>query len=152
MSLLQTAESLSDAIVTRMSQISVANGYETDIGLRVYRGARKVDEDLAPCAVLIEGADKVEMSASKHKASAKINQSYLLHAYVPCDLMNPNVAAHKAIRDFKKAIFHDGTTMNGQVVSVTFKGRDIGPRVDGVAIVLAQIEIEVSYVEDLSAP
>lgn len=152
MSQFQRAEDIALLIQSRIAQITEANGYETDIGSRVLRGARKVDDSWVPCAVLIEGMDKVENGPSSKTASAKVEQHYVLGGYTRCDAQNPNDAAHKIIRDLKKAIFSDGTTLGGKVAKVEYKGRDIGPRTDGINIVFAIVEIAVTYVENLGEP
>ena len=79
-----------------------------------------------------------------------------------CDPDNPNDMAHQIISDIKKAVFSNtdatrvDTTMGtvsfgGRVKSVHYRGRDIGPRTDGVPIVFAVVHIDVVYVEQLSA-
>lgn len=152
MSQFQRAEDIALLIQARMLQITQANGYETDIGSRLLRGARKVDDTWVPCGVIIEGVDRVDNGPSSRTASAKVEQHYVLGGYLKCDPQHPNDAAHKVIRDLKKAIFADGTTLGGKVTKVEYKGRDIGPRTDGVAIVFAIIEITVTYVENLGEP
>jgi hypothetical protein len=83
-------------------------------------------------------------------------QEYILFAYVPCDPRNPNDAAHAAIRDMKRAIFRTAgaadTRLGGKVHRVRYLGRDIGPRADGAGVVLAAIEVEGQYAEDLANP
>ena len=148
----QKAEDIAKMIEARMQQISLAGGYETDIGTRMLRGARKVDDSWVPCGVIIEGNDKPTQSPSLKAPAAKIEQHYVLGGYVKCDPQHPNDAAHKVIRDLKKAVFADGSTFGGRVVKVEYKGRDIGPRADGVPIVFAIIEIVVTYTENLSEP
>lgn len=148
----QKAEDIAKLIEARMQQITVAGGYETDIGTRVLRGARKVDDSWVPCSVIIEGNDKPEQSPSLKSAVVKIEQNYVLGGYTQCDPQNPNDAAHKIIRDLKKAMFADGANLAEKVVKIEYKGRDIGPRTDGVAIVFAIIELTVTYVEKLSEP
>lgn len=143
-----------------LSGISVANGYETDIGLRVYRGKRKIDDSHVPCAALIEGEDKP--GGTQGAASQQITQSYVLGGYAECDPDHPNDRAHQIIADIKKAIFtvvdptraetiSGSTTLGGRVKSVTYMGRDIGPRADGVAIVFAVVHIDIVFVEQLTA-
>ncbi len=149
--MLQSAELIALEISNRLSAIRVANGCETDIGATVYRGKRKVEDDAAPCAVLVEGTDTIVDRPGK-LPTVTIDQSYVLGGYVACDADNPNDAAHALIRDLKKAMFSDGGNFGGKVRSVNYKGRDIGPRTDGVAIVFALIEITVSYVEVLGQP
>ncbi len=151
MSLYQTAGEIATALSARLATIKKVNGFETDIGLRVYRGVRKVEDDAVPCAVLIEGSDTVVSRAGK-LPTANIDQGYLLGGYAPCDPNNPNDAAHAIIRDLKKAVFAGNATLDGKVPMVTYTGRDIGPRTDGVAIVFALIEVTVNYVENLTAP
>lgn len=147
----QKAADVAAEIATRMAAITVANGCETDIGLRVFRGRRKIEDDMVPCAVLIEGSDVVRDQPGK-LPTASIDQSYVLGGYVACDPDNPNDAAHAVIRDIKRAMFKGNATFGKSVLHVKYKGRDIGPRTDGVAIVFAIVEITVTYVEDLTNP
>lgn len=139
--------------------ITKANGYETDIGLKVYRGKRKIGDGDVPCAVLIEGSDKP--GNTQGSASQLVTQSYVLGGYAICDPDNPNDRAHEIISDLKKAVFTlvdptkaesiSGTTsFGGKVKRVEYKGRDIGPRADGVDIVFAVIHIDVDFVEQLT--
>lgn len=149
--MLQSAEDIALEISARMATITEANDYETNIGSTVYRGKRKVEDDATPCSVLVEGADTVTDRPGK-LPSAAISQAYVLGGYKACDPDNPNDAAHAMIRDLKKAMFRDGGNFGGKVRKVDYRGRDIGPRTDGVAIVFALIEIAVEYVEDLTNP
>lgn len=143
-----------------LAGITKANGYETDIGLHVFRGKRKIDDSHVPCAVLIEGEDKP--GETQGPASQQITQSYVLGGYAECDPDQPNDTAHQIIADIKKAIFtvadptraeaiSGSTTLGGRVKSVTYEGRDIGPRADGVPIVFAVVHISVVFVEQLTA-
>ena len=151
MTIYTKASEISAAIYTRLQSILKANGCETDVGARVYRGRRNVDETQVPCAVLLEGNDSPTSRPGKLPA-ALITQRYVLAAYVPCDPDNPNDAAHAAIRDLKKAIFAGDGDFGGRVSKVSYKGRDIGPRADGVPIVFVTVDIDVEYVEDLTNP
>lgn len=154
MSQYQTAGEIATYLSTVLATITKANGYETDIGVRVFRGRRNIHDDHVPCAVLIEGRDRVTQGASRREASASIDQDYILGGYVNCDPDNPNDDAHKIIRDLKKALFggENGTTLNGRVAKVEYTGRDIGPRVDGLPIVFALIQVTITYVERLATP
>lgn len=76
----------------------------------------------------------------------------MLIAYDACHPDHPNDKAHLLIKDLKRAIFADGVTLGGNVLRVEYRGRDIGPRGDGVEIVCASVEIAVKFVEDLANP
>lgn len=145
------ASDVAQALYDRVRGIATANGSETDIGLRVYRGRRNVDETQVPCAVLIEGNDTPRDRPGRIP-SVSITQRFVVAAYLACDPDNPNDAAHAAVRDLKRALFGDGGSWGSRVLKVSYQGRDIGPRADGRPIVFVTVDIDVDYVEDLTNP
>lgn len=151
MSNYNTAAAVSAEIHTRLQGIRLANGSETDIGRDILLGRRKIDDDRPPCIVLLEGADDPRDQPGR-VPSVLIAQSYVIDGYDVCNPDHPNLQAHAIIRDLKRAIFAKDTTLGGAVRLVTYLGRDIGPRADGVALVQARILINVEYVEDLTNP
>lgn len=144
------AEDIAVDLSTRLQSITIANGYETDIGLRSYRGRTHIDEDAVPCSVLIEGEDKTGKSTGL--TNVQVFQDYVLGGYVKCDPSNPNDAAHKVLRDIKKAVFKDGAKLGGRVRNIEYKGRNIGPRADGRPVVFAIVYVTVEFAEDLTNP
>lgn len=156
MTLLQSAAAIGLEIATRLATRTVALGAETNLGAKVFRGRRLIDDDQVPCAAIIEGNDEVEEGESRRSLDTRITQHYVMLAYVPCDPANPNDAAHAAIRDMKRALFttagQPDRTLGEKVKRVRYRGRDIGPRADGAAFVVASIEVSVEFVEDLANP
>jgi hypothetical protein len=155
--LLQSADLVAQEIASRMARITVALGAETDIGTTVFRGRRKIDDEMIPCSVLIEGEDAPHGTAGRTVTiDQRVVQRYVLIGYAKCDADNPNDVAHRIIRDLKRSIFRTNgigsRNLGGTVKDVSYRGRDIGPRADGVAIVMAIIEIDVDYNEDLANP
>lgn len=156
MTLLKRAEDIGLELAARLATRTIAQGAETDLGMSVLRGRRAVDDDMVPCVALIEGSDDVTENDSRKTLDTQIVQHYVALAYVACDPQHPNDAAHKAIRDMKRAVFTtDGQpdrTLGGRVRRVKYHGRDIGPRADGAGLVVASIEVSVEFVEDLASP
>lgn len=156
--LLTSAEAVAAEILARIGAVSVANGYETNLGAKVFAGRRSVDPSMLPCATLIEADDEIQDLTNMRIGvpQAEIKQHYVMYAYLECDPDHPNTMAHKAIRDFKRAVFNtDGkpdASFGRKVREVRYLGRDISPRADGSATVVAAIEITVQFVESLSAP
>lgn len=148
---LHRAEDVAAAIKARVLTRTKAQGAETDLGTKVYQGRRKIDDDMIPCCAIIEADDSTARTRSM-RAEYDVEQRYVLFAYVLCDPDNPNVAAHAAIRDLKRAVLGGDGRLGGLVRQVTYVGRDIGPRADGAAFVVAAIEFTVSYVEHMDAP
>ena len=151
---INSADELSLFIADLLKGITVAQGYETDIGTRVFRGRLKHDEDLIPYCTLVEGEDRVQDEGAD---KVVIRQEFAVGAYLKCDPDNPNDAAHKAIRDIKQKLFSQGPgpargRMGNRVKKVTYMGKDIGPRADGKAIVFAVVHLEVLYSENLVSP
>lgn len=147
-----TAGEVSAELHARLSKILIAQGAETDIGRDVMMGRRKIPgDDQPPCIQVLEGLDNV-MDQPGRIPSCLIAQEYQIDAFIPCDPDNPNMEAHAAIRDIKRAIFEGGSNWGGKVRKVNYLGRDIGPRPDGAALVQARVMISVEYVEDLTNP
>jgi len=146
---------IAEEIKARVAQITTGNGYTTNVGATVRDGKIKIDDQDVPCTSVVEGADIVQSGVSQRMATAHIKQQYALVSYLQCDPDAPNTAARQAIRDLKRAIFRtDGKpdpTWGNKVRAVRYMGRNIGPRADGAAIVMAIVEIEVDYAEDLTA-
>lgn len=134
----------------RLGRISVANGFNTDIGARTYRGRRHVDQEHVPCSALVEGDDDVDENQGIQ--NIKVAQEYVLGGYAKCDPDNPNDTAHLIIRDLKRAVFSDGMRLGDRVRTIVYLGRGIGPRADGADVVFAVIYIRVEYAEDLTNP
>lgn len=149
--ILTKASDIAAEIASRLAGITVAAGFNTDIGLNVMRGRRRIDDNQVPCVVLVEGADDPTPGPGRI-ATTEVLQSYVLVAYHACHPDHPNDMGHDLIKDLKRAVFGDGVTLGGKVRKVTYQGRDIGPRGDGVAIVCANIEIQVMFAEDLTNP
>lgn len=146
------AADVSAEILRRLRTILLTNGCETDIGRDVMAGRRKIPgDDQPPCLIVLEGSDDPRDQPGRIP-SVLISQSYVLDGFDQCDPDNPNNKAHAIIRDIKRAIFKGDTTLGGAVKSVTYLGRDIGPRPDGVALVQARVMLSVEYVEDLTNP
>ena len=143
------AEQIGDHIAARLALVREAQGAETDLGTRVYRGRRKIEVEQMPCAVLVEGGD-VDIKANGRSGVVRGLLQFALHAYVPCDPDNPNTAGHAALRDLTRAVFADPDT--AFVRTLTYRGRDILPRADGTAFVLSVIEFSAEFVEDLANP
>lgn len=150
---LHTAEAVAAEVKARVERCTVAQGAETDLAQTVWEGRRRISDDMIPCVSIIEGEDRPD---SKMRTEYEVGQHFVTFAYVPCDPAHPNRAAHAAIRDLKRAFFlTDGkadVTWGGKVRKVEYLGRDIGPRADGAAFVLASVEILVTFVERLHAP
>lgn len=146
------AGDVSAEIIRRLKTILLANGCETDIGRDVMAGRRKiVGDDQPPCLIVLEGGDDARDQPGRIP-SVLISQSYVFDGFDVCEADNPNTKGHAIIRDIKRAIFKGDATLGGTVRSVTYLGRDIGPRPDGVALVQARVMISVEFVEDLTNP
>jgi hypothetical protein len=142
-----TSRAVALAVFDRMRQISVANGFETDIGLKAFRGRRRLEKADLPCSVLIEAGDRV---ADQRYSDIKVQQRYILEGHSECDPLNPNDKAHEIIADLKKAIFVGDATFGKQVKGLRYISRLIAPRDDGVPVISAAIEIELEFVENLA--
>jgi hypothetical protein len=145
------ASMLAQKVSDRVGTISIANGYNTDIGLRVFRGRINLVPEELPCIVIVEGEDDVQATKG---TEAKVRQAYQIEGHDECDPMNPNDKAHLILADLKKAIFGVDPSFDGAVrpSELEYAGRQIGVREDGTAFVSGSIAIRITFVENLAEP
>lgn len=144
---MSTAKEIGTALAGNLATITSTNGYKTDMGLRVYKGRRALDDSFIPCVVLAELPDQVA-DAVQHGTQILVTQRYVMEAHVPCDPNNPNDAAHDAIEDMKRLVF--GLEHHAQIRTLNYVGKAILPRQDGSAYVGASLTIECSFKERLA--
>jgi hypothetical protein len=154
------ASDLAEAFSDKLAQITVANGYYTDIGLRVYRGKPRIDLANVPCVVIYEAGDKVDDDTQSATLASprvklqdvKLMQRYFFEGHAECDPDHPNDAAHRIIADLKRALFAGDRSCDSKVRTLQYKGRSIGRREDGQSIINASIVVDAEIVENLAAP
>jgi len=147
---MSTADKIAAELAARLAQITIANGYQTDIGLRVYDGRRNLDETNMPCVVMVEDDDD---PAGMQAPNGKTSMPWLLEGHTACDPDHPNAAGRKIVADLKKAVFSGDLTFGDKrAVACRYGGRAIAPRADGLALVSASVTIVVDVVENLAAP
>jgi hypothetical protein len=148
---MSVANDIAMSVADRIGGITKANGFATDIGLKVMRGRRRLDEKSLPCSVIVEREDKV---LDNRPGQVKLAQPIIIEGHAACDADNPNDVGHQIIADIKKAVFASKLTYgtDQRVIIVNYVGRSIAPREDGVAVVSAAVEVSVEFVENLAAP
>lgn len=141
---------LAQRIVARLQTITVANGYLTDAGARVYRGKRKINDDDIPCIAVFEGEDSV---FEQKEQQVTTGLPYAVQGFIECDPDNPSIAAQQLVRDIKQALFaehlagypHWGRLASGAPMAArtVYVGRDIAPREDGANVISATVQIRI---------
>lgn len=142
------AAQIAAALAARLAQVTTTGGYETDVGLTVYRGRRNTEP--GPHITLYEGEDTAKEQSLK--AVVHLTQVYVAEAVDTCDPDNPNDRAHQILSDLKRAVFGSDQTLGGLVKTIEYRGRLIGTREEGQDYCFASIRFAVEYVEDLKAP
>lgn len=150
MTTLNRGSDIAAYITGLLEQITKANGYNTDIGLNVMRGRRKIDDSHLPCAVIIEGEDKPDGPSGRYEVV--LDQDFVVGGYDFCDPNNPNDQGHLIVKDIKKALWNRDTqadNLGRRVKSCKYMGKDIGPRADGEPMIFAVVHLQVRFAETL---
>lgn len=149
-----TGGEISAEVKRRLETRTIALGAETDIGRKVYLGKRDISAALVPCCSIIEGDDIP--ARGNARTDYLIDQRFAVLAYVECDDEDPNVAAHAAVRDIKRAVFTtDGKSdpdLGKRAAKTTYLGRQIAARAAGEKFILVVVEFSVEYVENVATP
>lgn len=94
-------ERIIQAIETRLSTVTVANGFETDIGLNVFRAITKIDPTLLPaCSIFpfVETSEKIGGGEYLCSMSVKIEAVALVGSE------NPSVISEMILGGIRKAM------------------------------------------------
>jgi hypothetical protein len=155
---MSVAKEIGTALSVKLAEIRTVNGFNTEIGYKVFKGRRSLDDKAIPCVVLAELADNAADSTA-HGKIITVAQRYTMEAHIPCDPNNPNDAAHDVIEDIKKCVFaglsdinNTGRFFSDKVKTLKYVGKAILPRQDGTAFVGASVTVEVVFKENLTAP
>lgn len=148
-----TSEGISQKLEQRLATISKANGYETDAGLKVFRGRRTLTEDDVPCIVIVEGP---EVPSEQQGTKVRLGVRYMFEAHDVCDPVHPNDKGHALVRDLKRAVFAGerlrGTALDGLATGMLYRGKTIAAREDGESLIFASVAVEPQFTEDVSNP
>lgn len=157
---MSVASGMAAALAFRLAGITIPNGYQTDIGVKVFRGKPRIAQSDVPCIVIYEAGDKVSDDAQSPTlgrtmgklADVKLMQRYYIEGHTTCDPDNPNDAAHLILSDLKRAVFGGDRSYGSIARKLTYVGRAIGRREDGLALISASIVIDAEIVENLAEP
>lgn len=136
----------------RLSAITRANGYETDLGKSLYPPGAFLDEEDAPCIGLFESIPDAQDGVS-WLAAGKIDSDevdfvlpWAVRAYVPRGGDAPRTVAYRAMRDILKALFspEHGRLANGGFNRLVRIGRGNMPKASRIAVAIVQGEIAVT--------
>ena len=145
---------MANEVKRRLQLCTIAQGAETNLGIKVLHGQAAVEVDMAPCCKMVEG-DDVPARANA-RTDYEIEQRFAAIAYLPCDVATPMTAAHAGVRDIKRALFTtDGKAdyrWGGSIKSIEYLGKQMGFRAAGERMVLAIVEFSVTYVENVATP
>jgi hypothetical protein len=143
------SKDIMNLVHTRLLNVTKANGYDTDCGLKVFNGRRRLDETHLPCIVIIETDSKVSAGT---RTNVQVTSRYVIEGHSECDPDNPNDKAHDIISDIKRILFSNDIRFGGKVREMIYKSQNIAPREDGLSIVSASVEIDLVFSEDLTSP
>lgn len=147
---------IATAVRARLANISIANGFYTDAGLRIFTGRRNVDQADVPCLVINEGEDSV---FAQKDTRVSLGLAMAVQGFIACDPDDPYQAGHRLVRDIKRAIFteHDaGYPHWGRrgddtplVNRTTYVGRTVSQREDGASLLSVVVQVRFDVADTL---
>jgi hypothetical protein len=156
---MRTTEDVTNQVVALLDRIRQMNGFNTDIGLKIFNNRTKpVGDDEPPCIVLLEGDERVEatnmrrdLNGTEIACLAKVVQPYVVIAWDKCDPDSPGISANKMQRDIGKALFAAGDKLGTMSdVEIKYTGKDTGSRADGVALVTTVFMFDAKFIKRIN--
>lgn len=152
--------------IARLGVISIANGYNTDIGKTVLRARKKIDPTECPCSDVFPGTEKPEKLYSKRQCTMIMHIEGIVELQEtgsPAALENASVVSEMILGDLKKCILAPENELTSPVsgwsrspdyisgINYTGGGANEYPD-EGEKMAGAFADFEVVYFEKLNDP
>ena len=143
MSAISKADSIVQALITRLSTIKKANNYQTSAGKKIIDGQRQsIEADTI--AIYETEEDSTRTKGEPYTATAVMH--LVIEGVVACTADAPNKAGRRLAADLQKAAFGGDASLEGLLVTpLIYTGRVIQPRLDGQLMVVVQIKLDAIY-------
>lgn len=148
------------AVKARLQGITVAGGYNTNAGQKVYLGRAFLDGDKdVPSLTLHEGRPQesgygfVENTSARPNIGARLAPEYTVEGFAEADSNDPYTVGHALLADIKKALW--GTECKNPLADTlthTMVGYGIMPHQAGSNRVAVLVVGAYQYVENFAAP
>lgn len=147
-------------VAALLTHATVANGYFTDLGEEQYIGRDFADDELddqkLPMHTIVHPDGSSETNISTDPVSDRPQNELALSivAVDKCDPNDPLVKGHQLVADIKRAIWRKPA--RGKPAPATqpaeFTSSGVQPRAPGSNLVVAQVDLTVSYTDHLDNP
>lgn len=148
-------------ILALLQTISVANGFNFDMGTNATWGKITNTADNLPCIFLLDGDctnhddsdDTPNLPGKSRPMNVQVRKRVQVEAHVPCDVNQPNLAGHLALQDLKAALFiGDRMFSTSAIKSTKWVSDTFGRREDGTKVLPVMMQFDVTYPANQAAP
>lgn len=149
------ADRVLSVLVSRLSGITVASGYNTNAGLKVLRARRVLDTYELPAIVVWNDGEAPDGGASGASASMTMNMNITVDLHVLADQATTGADLELIRADAKRALLvgRGGIAdITGQIGTLTYVGADNQPRSDGQCTESVALHLIATYQEAYGDP
>ncbi|ERS12531.1 hypothetical protein Q673_02635 [Marinobacter sp. EN3] len=128
-------------------------GFNTDAGLRITRGRKRISKDETfPLLVIHEGDEEVIKAVGQQQVHNRLNIT--IEGWCEADPLNPLDDAHFLLADIKQSLFPalESRCNPGLFTKVDYLGRVIDPPEDGSRICSVSVLLAIDWAERLTEP
>ena len=146
------AQQIVEAIIARVEEIRLRNGYSTDAGRSVFWSRQAPDSGDLPCSVVwAEAPVMVERYIGGRRA--RYTRLVTVEAMAEGEAETSGVLADQLLADLQTAILGPvDETIGGLVAALHLESADVGPRDDGGLIAGASLGVRVEYFAGFGNP
>lgn len=144
------AKQILDALVARCQNITIANGYNTNAGQRVFLGRRSfMSRESFPSVCVIRGTDSVkERTVERVKLLLPVTVEGLLAQ----DTTDVGSDEEELLADLKQAVLTTDIRLGGLAIKTEYVGSGLLQRDDAATYIGVELTLEVTYIEFLGDP
>lgn len=138
----------------RLGEISTANGYHTDAGVRVYLGRMWLKDSAVPALTIRPGEDEGEVRVDGDLYQETV--SYEIHGVREADPTKPFEAGHQLAADIRRAIYRANViefeTLEGAALRVEPGGTIVNESESGSHYCEVTVALLITHTEKLGDP
>jgi len=145
-------------IISALSQITIANGYQTNAGENVFRSIRTIDQECLPAINVWEDGEEAE-KADGSNTSMVITLTLSIDGHVKINQSDTGKVIGLLKSDIKKAILknvvdNERSLMDeeGKIGIVIYSRTDSSARQDGAATEAVSVKFNIRFTEKYGDP
>jgi len=143
-----------ELLQAQFETLTIKNGYQVDIGRKVFRGTFQFDESDIPFITLVDGAANNQQDYDQ--ITKNVNVQIVGWDRLPgnsrIEFENASIHLNKISNDMQRCLFEIDYVVDNQRAALNFTDSEFGYPLEGNRFVMCEFTVQMSFTEQLRDP